>query len=240
MNDLLPTTWSSDDVQALRIRRDTNNDHVLYYHATPVTTPAGHRVGHRRREIAHAVLNEAWINGGLDITNGQYFSLFATQHDLLAEGFAQFVEQMPHLLIAHEVTTQLSPGPEQIDQRWAWRSVEAWLNEHGLTLLKVELRFDARLVALVSDTLLALHPAQQSAVMTLYFRHRMSVLLALMVVWGRCTADEYVLGSLVNTTAYPPNGLDADAIAVFADTALEWVREVQVACTYCTMMMRPE
>lgn len=240
MTTLLSSTWSHADVQALRIRYDTNDGHVLYYHDTPVTTPDGHRIGHRRRAIVHAVLCEAWLNGGLDVTSGHYFSLFATQHDLLADGFAHFVAQMPHLLVAHEVTTQMSPGPEQVDQRWAWRSVEAWLNEHGLTLLTVGLRVDKRVVALVSETLLALHPAQQSAVMTLYFRHRMSVLLGLMVVWGRCTADEYVLGALVNTTAYPPNGLDDDAIAVYADTALQWAREVQVACDYCTIMMRTE
>ena len=38
----------------------------------------------------------------------------------------------------------------------------------------------------------------------------------------------------------PLADLIADAIVVYADTALQWAREVQVACDYCTIMMRTD
>lgn len=232
-----PRVWSGNDVADWSIAWQDNR-YVLQCQGIPVTTPAGHTVAHQRRDIIHAMWSEAWMCGELDVTNGQYYSLYATQHDLLDRGFAAFVAHVPHLLASHESTTQLSPGPEQVDQRWAWRSVAAWLNEHGCALPIGPHAIDASLVAAVTAALWALHPAQQSAVMTLFHRHEMSLLLALMVVLGRCTADEYVVGALIHTPVYPPNGLDPDANVAFADVATQWAREVQVACDYCTIMMR--
>ena len=230
--------WRSDDISDWSITRQAQH-YVLQLRHQPVTTPAGHPVAHQRRDIVHAIWSEAWMHGELDVTNGQYFSLYATQHDLLDGGFATFVAHVPHLLGTHEVTTQLSPGPEQVDQRWAWRAVEAWLKERGFQLPIGPRAVTDALVAAVKAALQELHPAQQSAVMTLFHRHEMSLLLALMAVLGRCTADEYVVGALILTSVYPPNGLDPDADATFAEIAAQWAREVQVARDYCTIMMRP-
>lgn len=230
--------WRSDNVSDWSIAWKDNR-YLLQCQGMTVTTPAGRAVAQPRRDIIHAIWSEAWMHGELDVTNGQCFSLYATQHDLLDGGFATFVAHVPHVLDTHEVTTQLSPGPEQVDQRWAWRSVEAWLKERGFQLPIGPRAVTDALVAAVKAALQELHPAQQSAVMTLFHRHEMSLLLALMAVLGRCTADEYVVGALILTSVYPPNGLDPDADATFAEIAAQWAREVHVARDYCAIMMRP-
>lgn len=227
--------WTAAEVAALQVRQQ-EEQYGLFVGTDRVCTPGGRWVAHTRRDIIYAILQEAWVNGSLDVTSGQYFSLYATQHDLLAESFAGFVAQVPHLLQDHEVITRPMVGPEYIEQAWAWRSVAGWLEAHGCTLPFAGTPLDARISTLLAETLEGLHPAQQTAVMSLCFRHQASALLALMVVLGRCTVDEYADGCLIGDVRHPVFGM-GDLKHYRTDHEL-MTRDATIAVAYSTLLLR--
>jgi hypothetical protein len=53
-------------------------------------------VSQEPRDIVYAVAEEAWVSGALDVTNGQYHSMYGTEHDMLASSLAGFVAPLPH------------------------------------------------------------------------------------------------------------------------------------------------
>lgn len=235
MKDQSAKNWSTRDLQALDIRR--KDDRVgLYVGDKPLTTPAGQWVSHPTRDIISAIQREAWLTGKLDVTDINYYSLYATQHDLLAASFPQFVTQLPHLLARHDITLKRSAGPEQIDQLWAWRSVERWLATQQCTLPTMAQTPDAHFIDVVTHALQALHPAQQTAVLTLFQNHRASLLLVLMVVMGQCTAEEYAEGLLIVLPHHP--SFDMAQRKQYAKQLQLYMRDAQLVCDYCTIMLR--
>ena len=227
--------WSGADVANLRIHRH-DGGYGLFIGKDQVCTPAGNWVSHNQRDVVYAIAQEAWVTGALDVTNGQYYSMYATQHDMLAASFAGFVDQLPHMLAVHEVVMRPMPGPEQIEQNWSWRSVAAWLSSHGCTMPFGGNPVDATLIALLSGTLLALHPAQQTAVMSLYSRHQLSLLMALMVVLGHCNGEEYGDGCLVGNPRHPIFGM-GDYTA-YRNDMVTLTREAYIARSYAELMQR--
>ncbi len=236
MTDVLPTKWTRQAIRALAIHSKDNRV-GLFYRNTPVTTPNGHWISHTKRDIIHAILREAWMTGTLDVTDLNYYSLYATQHDLLAESFPEFMQSVPHIISHHDITLHRSPGPEQIEQVWAWRTVVDWLKTHQCTLPNGAQRPDVRLLDAVTQALQGLHPAQQSAVLTLYSNHRASLLMVLMLVLGQCTAEEYADALLVASVADHPvfGGTDTKA---YTKEMRVLMRDAQIIVDYCTIMMR--
>ncbi|MFM7677260.1 MAG: hypothetical protein ACKO83_00270 [Roseiflexaceae bacterium] len=235
MKDHRAKHWNTRDLQALDIR--TMDGRVgLYASDKPLTTPAGLWVSHTTRDIISAIQREAWLTGKLDVTDINYFSLYATQYDLIAVSFPQLVVQLPHLLEAHDITLTHAPGPEHVDQLWAWRALVQWLAAQQCTLPNDDAAPDAHFIDVVTRALHALHPAQQTAVMTLYQNHRASLLLVLMVVLGQCTAEEYAEGIMIVLPHHPT--FDMTQRKQYAKQLPLYMRDAQLACDYCTIMRR--
>ena len=227
--------WTADDVAALRVRQ-VGTGYGLYVGKDQLTTPAGNPLVHPLRSVVYALLQEAWMTEGLDVTSGGYYSLYCTEHDLIAASWGGFVDGLPHLLTHHEVITRPMAGPEYIEQVWAWRSVSAWLAEHGCTQpLGYDLCTPA-VSAVVRAALLALDPAQQTAVMSLCTRHHASVLLPLMVVLGECTPDEYADGCLIGAPIHPIFGMGEHE--EYREAAPVLAAEAMRACAYVTLTQR--
>lgn len=235
MKDQSTKNWSTRDLQALNIR-DKDGRVGLFAGDKPLTTPAGQWVSHTTRDIISAIQREAWLTGKLDVTDINYFSLYATQHDLIAVSFPQLVAQFPHLLEAHDITLTHSAGPEQVDQLWAWRSLVQWLATQQCTLPSEPYAPDAHFVDVVTRAFQALNSAQQTAVMTLYHNHRASLLLVLMLVLGQCTAEEYAEGIMIVLPHHPTS--DMTQRKQYAKHLQLYMRDAQLACDYCTIMAR--
>jgi hypothetical protein len=227
--------WTADDVAMLTVHQH-DGLYGLFVGKDQVCTPAGKWVSHVRRDVIYAMLQEAWVKGKLDVTSGGCFSLYATQHDLLAESFSGFVAHLPHMLDHHEVVTRPMAGRDYIEQAWAWRSVARWLEEHGCARPFGMQPLDERLIPVLSETLLGLDAAQQTAVMSLCYKHQASVLLALMLVLGRCTGVEYADGCLIGNPRHPIFGIGD--FKAYRHDAQQLTHDAHISCAYVAMMQR--
>jgi len=195
----------------------SNGGFGLWLNGKLLLTASGAPVEHVAMPLLEHMVSEFDGQGTISVVKGKIvapkffgaFALYSIQKQFIELGKDELTQDFEARLL-HDPVLHPVAGPEQIDQRIRWESLDRWLGpdleglrgytEDRLRDLPDEIATatPTKIIAQLKSCYLALSPEQRTVVMFLYALHQGSVLFPLVLVLGKCTEPEYAQGVMAS------------------------------------------